>query len=189
MQSEDRQQIADLINGWIHRDLGNWEELLQLFHPGGVIEVTWFEGLADDFVNASMRMASSDIRTKHVIGTPVVTANGTRAIVETNAIIVSDNDRLGLGCQSHNRFFDMAEQRNGAWKLVKRQSIYDMASFTFPLGPIAIDREVVLRYPRPYAALAYMLEKSGYPVRRVFATKGSELEHAMKAEAGRWLAA
>ena len=52
MQSylEDRVKIADLINGWMHRDLAQWDELRNLFHPGGTIEVTWFEGAFGDFV-------------------------------------------------------------------------------------------------------------------------------------------
>jgi hypothetical protein len=32
---EDRQSIADLMTGWIHRDLAEWDKLLALFHPDG----------------------------------------------------------------------------------------------------------------------------------------------------------
>lgn len=114
---EDRQQITDLLTGWIHRDLGEWEQLRNLFHPDGTIEITWFEGLASDFVDGSMRMGASDARTKHLIGTPVVTfnADATKAIVETNAMIIAENVRLNIGCTTHNRFYDMAEKRNGVW--------------------------------------------------------------------------
>ena len=184
---EDRLSIADLMTGWIHRDLAQWDSLRELFHPDGTIEVTWFEGLASDFVDASMRMGASDLRTKHFIASPVVTFNGGKAIVETNAIIIGENVRLGLGCESHNRFYDLVEKRNGAWKIVRRQSIYDMGSFMFPGGFVDIDKETLARYPREYAPLAYLLDKSGFPVKRVFATKGSELEKAMKAEGQRWL--
>jgi len=184
---EDRLSIADLMTGWIHRDLAQWDSLRELFHPDGTIEVTWFEGLASEFVDASMRMGASDLRTKHFIASPVVTFNGGKAIVETNAIIIGENVRLGLGCESHNRFYDLVEKRNGAWKIVRRQSIYDMGSFTFPGGLVEIDREIVERYPREYAPLAYLLDKSGFPVKRVFATKRSELEKAMKADGQRWL--
>lgn len=184
---EDRLQIADLVNGWMNRDLGQWEALLQMFHPGGTIEVTWFEGLFADFVQASTRMGASDLRTKHLIAAPAVKFNGCRAIVETNAVILAENTRLGLGCNVHNRFYDRAERRDGVWKLVRRQSIYDMGAFSFPVGVVDIDRSVVERYPREYAALAYLLEKSGFAVKRVFATRGSELERQMKTEAEAWL--
>lgn len=188
MYTDDRWQITDLMTGWIHRDLGEWDKLRDLFHPDGEIEVTWFEGKASDFIEGSRRMGKSTLKTKHLVGTPVVTFHGDRALVETNAVIVADNAALNLGCAVHNRFFDKVERRDGVWKLVKRQSIYDMGSFTFPGGIVAIEQEVVAKYPREYAALAYLLEKSGFPVGRVFATRGSEIEKSMKAEARQWLA-
>lgn len=184
---EDRLEIADLMTGWIHRDLAQWDAMRELFHADGTIEVTWFEGLASDFIDASMRMGASDLRTKHFIGAPVVKFNGDKAIVETNAMIVGENVALGIGGTSHNRFYDWVERRNGAWKIVKRQSIYDMASFAFPKGPFDVDSETLARYPREYAVLGYVLEKSGFPVNRIFATKGSELETSMKATGEAWL--
>lgn len=186
---EDRLQITDLITGWMHRDLGEWTRLRELFHPDGTIEVTWFEGKFSEFVDGSMRMGSSDLRTKHLIGTPVVMLHGDKAVVETSAMIVGENVRIDLGCNVHNHFFDLAEKRDGRWKLLKRQSVYDMGTFTFPRGLVDIDHAVVKRYPREYAPLAYVLEKSGFPVERVFATRGSDLEKSMKADASAWLAA
>ncbi|MCT4714539.1 nuclear transport factor 2 family protein [Enterobacteriaceae bacterium H18W14] len=188
---EDRLAISDLLNGWMHRDLSHWDELGKLFHPEGTIEVTWFEGLASEFIKGSMRMGESDIGTKHVMGNPMVTFNAAqnKAIAETNAMIIGQNSKLALGATCHNRFYDMMEKRNGEWKILRRQVVYDFGSFDFPLGMVDIDAEVVKRYPVAYAPLAYMLEKSGFPVQRVFATKGSELEAAMKKEAESWLAA
>ena len=190
-QLNDRQQLNDLMNGWMHRDLGEWQQLRDLFHPDGTIEITWFEGLAGDFVDGSMRMGASDLRTKHLIASPAVTfnASGNKAILETNAIILAENVKLNIGCECHNRFYDLAEKRDGVWKLFHRQSVYDMGTFTFPLGPVEIDRRIAAKYPREYAALAYLLEQSGFPPGRVFATRGSDLEANMKAEGQRWLSA
>ena len=190
-QNNDRQQLNDLVNGWIHRDLGEWAQLRDLFHPDGTIEITWFEGLASDFVDGSMRMGASDLRTKHLITLPRITfnADGNKATLETNAVIIAENVKLNIGCECHNRFFDLAEKRDGVWKLFHRQSIYDMGTFTFPQGWVEIAQKDIVRYPREYAPLAYLLEKSGFPLGRVFATRGSELEAKMKAEGQRWLAA
>lgn len=187
--ASDRQQLNDLMNGWIHRDLGEWAQLRNLFHPDGTIEITWFEGLASDFVNGSMRMGASDLRAKHLIASPRVTFNaaGNKALLETNAIIIAENVKLNLGCESHNRFYDLAEKRDGDWKLFHRQSIYDMGTFTFPQGIVEIDPATVAKYPREYAALAYLLEKSGFPLGREFATRGSKLEADMKAAGQHWL--
>lgn len=185
---EDRQAISDLMTGWMHRDLAQWDQLANLFHPDGTIEVTWFEGPAADFIAGSQRMGKSDLRTKHFVGQPVVHFNGAKAIVETNAMIVGENIALELGCVAHNRFFDLVEKRAGEWKIVRRQSIYDAAYFTFPYGVVEIDREAVRQQPREYAALAWLLAQSGFPVQRVFATKGSELEKHMKQQGEAWLA-
>jgi hypothetical protein len=185
---EDRQSIADLMTGWIHRDLAEWDKLRALFHPDGTIEISWFEGLASDFVDGSMRMGESDMRTKHFIAAPLVTFNGNKAIAETNAVVIGENVRLDLGVSAHARFYDWVEKRAGVWKILKRQGIYDFATFNFPQGVVEIDRALVKKYPREYAALAYCLEKSGFPVKHVFATKGSDLEKTMKANGQAWLA-
>lgn len=188
-QLQDRQQLNDLMNGWMHRDLGEWDQLRNLFHSDGTIEITWFEGLGSDFVDGSIRMGASDVRTKHLIAAPVITfnASGSKAILETNAMIIAENVKLNVGCECHNRFYDMAEKRDGVWRLFRRQSIYDMGTFTFPLGLVEIDQTVVSKYPREYATLAYVLEKSGFPMQRVFATRGSELEQSMKRDGQKWL--
>lgn len=184
---QDQQDIADLMNGWIHRDLSQWDQLLELFHDDGTIEVTWFEGIFSQFVEGSKKMGGSDLVTKHLIASPVITFNGNRAIAETNAMIVGENVKLGIGCSNHNRFYDLIEKRDGVWRIVKRQSVYDMGTFTFPQGLVEIDQSIVAKYPREYAPLAYLLEQSGFPVKRIFATKFSQLEIEMKAEGLAWL--
>ena len=184
---EDRLSIADLMTGWMHRDLAEWDKLRELFYPDATIEITWFEGKARDFIDGSMKMGASDLKTKHVIASPVVSFNGDRAIVETNAIIVGENVSLELGCSNHSRFYDRVEKRNGVWKIVNRQCIYDMGSFTFPRGVVEIDKSEVQKHPREYAPLAYLLEKSGFSVNRIFPTKGSDLEKTMKAAGQTWL--
>ncbi|QSE84605.1 nuclear transport factor 2 family protein [Rhodococcus koreensis] len=183
----DRRAIDDLMTGWMRRDLAQWDSMRELFHPDGVIEITWFRGLFTDFVDASARMGASDLRTKHVITAPVVTFHGDRAVAETNAIVVAENGKLRLGCQSHNRFYDRIEKRDGTWKIIDRRSIYDMGSFTFPCGIVDIDADTVAKYPPEYAALAYLLDKSGFPVTGAFATKGSDLETTIKQSAQLWL--
>ena len=157
--------------------------------PDGVIKIAWFQGLASEFIDASARMGKeSDLRAKHVISSPLTLFNGDRAVVETNVLLVSQNPTLKLGALGHSRFFDRVERRDGAWRIVHRQSIYDMASFMFPAGPVEIDDEAVARHPLEYSAIAYMLEKSGFSVNGTFATKGSDVESAARTAAETWLA-
>ncbi|NLS54635.1 nuclear transport factor 2 family protein [Hafnia alvei] len=184
---EDRLTIADLMTGWMHRDLAEWDKMLELFHPDGTIEVTWFEGLFTEFVKGSQRMGNSALVTKHLIGSPMIQFNGDKAIVETNAMIVIENAQMKLGASVHNRFYDWVEKRNGVWKITRRQSIYDFGSFNFPQGIVEIDKATAEKFPIAYAPLAYLLEKSGFPLSREFASKGSSLETEMKVEGQAWL--
>lgn len=184
---EDRLSIADLMTGWIHRDLGEWDKLRELFHPDATIKITWFEGKASDFIDGSMKMGKSDFKTKHVITSPVVTFKGDRAIAETNAMVAGDQTSLGVGCLNHCRFYDRVEKRNGVWKILEREAIYDMGTFTFPFGVVELDTAAIRQYPREYAPLAYLLAKSGFPVNRIYATKGSDLEKTIKANGQTWL--
>jgi hypothetical protein len=187
--TEDTLAINNLMNGWIHRDLGHWDELRERFHPDAVIKIAWFEGLASDFIDASARMSrESNLKSKHVITAPLILFNGARAVVETNVLLVSQNATLRLGALGHSRFYDRVELRDDTWRIVHRQSIYDMAGFTYPAGFVDIDAEVVSRHPLEYAPIAYMLEKSGFPIKSVFATKDSEAERAARTAAETWLA-
>ncbi|WP_335972414.1 MULTISPECIES: nuclear transport factor 2 family protein [Streptomycetaceae] len=184
---EDRAAIADLMTGWIHRDLSEWDRLRDLFHPGATVEITWFDGLATDFVDGSARMGASALRTKHVIAGPSITFNGDRALVETNAMVLAENTDLELGATAHNRFWDQVEKRDGEWRIAKRQSFYDMSYFNFLTKVHEIDEEAVRGFPREYAALAYLLVKSGFPIVREFPTRGSALEADIKAAGHAWL--
>ena len=186
---EDRLSIADLLTGWMHRDLGEWDQLRNLFHPDATIDITWFSGKASDFIDRSMKMGASDFKAKHVVASPVVTFNAHKAIAETNAIVVCDNARLGVGCEGHARFYDRVEKRDGVWKILDRQAIYDTCAFTFPTGFVDLDKRALQKHPREYAPLAYLLEKSGFPVDRVYPTKGSDLEKAIKSKGQTWLEA
>lgn len=187
---QDEHDIARLMTGWIYRDIGAWDSLRGLFHPDARITVSWFSGLATDFVAASARMGGSDFRTKHVMAAPVISfsPSGCRAVSETNAVVVAENRRLSLGAVTHNRFIDRIERRAGRWGIVDRAGIYDFSSFTFPLGiPETIDRDAVVRFPAEYAPLAYLLEASGFQVHGTFAVKGSESEREIRSSASRWL--
>ena len=185
----DRLAIGQLMTSWIHRDLCHWDAVRDLFHPEGIIKIAWFEGLASDFVDATSRMVKeSDLKSKHMVGSPLIVFNRHRAIVETDVMLASMNPTLKLGALGHSRFLDRVDRRDGVWKIVHRQSIYDMAGFTFPAGPVEVDAEAVARHPLEYSAIAYMLEKSGHPVNGTFATKGSEAEASARTAAEKWLA-
>jgi hypothetical protein len=181
--------ISLLVKGWTYRDLGQWDRLKRLFHPDATIALAWFEGPFAKFVAASEKMEASDMRARHLVGAPLVTIGEAqeRAVAETTIVVFAENRKLKLACQALARFVDLVERRDGAWKIMRRDSIHDMAAFMFPRGPVGVDEEPLARYPLEYASLAYLLEKSGVQVRRGLPIAGSEAEKALHAEAHRWL--
>jgi hypothetical protein len=180
-------EVNRLVQGWMYRDLSQWDELRTLFHKDGTVGIAWFDGKFSDFVDASAEMRKSEVRSKHLIGSPVVEREGDRVVAETSAILAVENGRLKLGCIVYGRFLDLIERRNGVWKIWRRQGIYDLASFTFPAGPVEIDAADLEGLPSEYAALGYLLIKGGFPVTSTFPTRGSEREKSLKQQAGRWL--
>ncbi|WP_197515453.1 hypothetical protein [Mycobacterium sp. E1747] len=118
---------------------------------------------------------------------PLTTINGDRTVAETNTMIIGENAELEVGVCAHCRLYDRLEARAGTWKIVVRQAIYDFANFTFPRGPIAVDHDLLDKYPRPYAALAYILEKSGFPLASELPTRGTDLERKIKRDGLKWL--
>ena len=189
---EDRQAIADLMTGWLHRDRHDWEALAALFHDDATLRILWFSGTAHAFIEGSRRMSQSSLRSKHFIGAPTIAFAGDRAFVETNAILLADQTDLAIGATIHNRFLDRVSRRDGAWRIEHRDSVYDLGGFTYPFGIAAaenIDSDALCsRHPREYAALAYVLERSGVAVTGTFPTRFSDQETAILDEGRAWLA-
>ncbi len=184
---EDRTEIAELMNGWLHRDLGRWDDLAALFHDDAIIEITWFKGTAAEFVAGSRRMGSSDLTSRHVIGAPMIAMRGNRAFVETPVIIVGQHSTLHLGATTHGRMLDRVEKRGGRWGIVERHCSYDISSFDYPRGAVDIDWSIVDAHPAEYAPLAYLLTVAGYPVEGTFPTRFSSLETKIRSDVDVWL--
>jgi hypothetical protein len=180
-------QINRLVQGWMYRDISDWDRLATLFHDDATVEITWFIGTASNFIAGSQKMTTSKLRTKHQIGFPIIDHLATRAIAETSTVIVVEHAELGLACNCYARFYDYVEKRNDEWKLLERHCIYDLAAFTFPRGAQHVDLELLNRFPSEYAALAYLLVSAGFPVTYIFPTRGSELERKLKADGQKWL--
>ncbi|GAB3972875.1 hypothetical protein GCM10029978_050980 [Actinoallomurus acanthiterrae] len=184
-RTDDRSVISALMTGFIHRDLGEWDRLRELFHPDATINIMWFNGLASEFVDASARMGATDVSSKHVIANPHLDFCGDRAVSETNAIAVTENTALGYVCTTHIRFLDRVELREGRWRILGRRSSYDMSYFN--VVPTDVDRASGHDHPHEYAALAQLLSLSGFPITGRYPTRGSEAERRIKADNESWL--
>ncbi|MRS13659.1 nuclear transport factor 2 family protein [Enterobacteriaceae bacterium RIT691] len=186
-RDSDKFAIAEVVNGWIYRDTGQWDKLSTLFTEEATIEVTWFEGSAQAFIEASRTMAASTLSSKHLIGMPLIAFNDDKAVAETNATIVGMNESIALGSTTHCRLIDCLIKQGGEWKIVDRQVVYDSSAFDFPKGAVAIDPQIIDRFPMAYASLGYILHSGGYEIKRRFATRNSPEERTIRQKAEAWL--
>ncbi|MSQ73027.1 MAG: nuclear transport factor 2 family protein [Betaproteobacteria bacterium] len=193
-QMLDRHEIATLVQNWgFWRDAGDWERLRTTFHPEGTICVTWFSGLFSAFLAGSMEMRKTRSRAKHSMGATQTSLKGHRAIAESNAFIMNrvvlhgvEVDSMGWG-----RFYDRLEKREGVWRILKRDAIYekDRIDPVVPGVRIELDMEKLQRFPEGYRYIAYSLASNGFESRLDLPTNGSPELATLKAEGEAWLAA
>jgi hypothetical protein len=131
--------------------------------------------------------AMAAIHSKHLMGRPLLKIREHRAVAETNAVLTAVNNDISLGFTAYTRFYDLLEKRDGMWKIFKRNNIYDMSFFSFPTGPVPVDKERLSRHPWQYAPLAYVIEAGGHPVTGTHPTRGSDLEATLREAGGLWL--
>src|SRR5512147_728009 len=69
------------------RDMGRWDRMNACYHPDAVVRISWFQGNAHDFVDASREMAGRGVLAKHRLGPVSVRINGMRAVATMTVII------------------------------------------------------------------------------------------------------
>jgi hypothetical protein len=190
---DDRDQIRRLIEDWvIWRDTGDWDRFLTLWHPEGRMMATWFQGTAAEFAAISRAGFERGVRILHVLGGTSADVEGDRAIAQTRMAIHqrADVDEVACDVVCTGRFYDFLERRDARWGLVLRQPIYEKDRLD-PIDPavhLALDRQLLQRFPEGYRHLAYLQTRIGYDVKPDMpGITGPELE-ALYRRGARWLA-
>lgn len=127
----DRSEILEVaMRSLVHRDQGNWDELIDCFHPDARIVTSWFEGNAHEFIDGSRRMMGShdpDDSQKHFSGNQRVSLGGERALCEYYLTLHQRRriDGYLFDFQTWSSVLDMFERREGAWRVLGRWMIYE----------------------------------------------------------------
>lgn len=187
-------EIAELVNNWgFYRDQERWEELSSVFHPGGTISISWYDGPHEGFVEASKMIAASGTALlKHQFGVPSIRVAGDRAVSEVNVIImVRASAPFGtVDTTSYARFIDMLEKRDGAWKVQKRVAVYEkdrIDPVDMPALPPALF-EGLDQFPAELRFLAASMKRGGIELSKTVVLDKSEASKALYGEADAWLA-
>ena len=188
----DRLAIRDLVDNWaVLRDARLWGEFREVWHDDGVMQATWFQGTADQFIKVSQEGYDKGVRILHFLGGMNIEIAGERAIAQTKMTISQRGPVDGVLCDvvCTGRFYDFLEKRNGKWGMVLRQPIYekDRCDPVDPSAKLSLDPDILKLYPEGYRHLAYLQHKIGYKVKRDMpGLDGPEVE-ALYARGKAWL--
>jgi len=189
----ERQAIRELVENWVlWRDAGDWERVRTVWHAGGRMMATWFQGTADRFIAVSREGFEKGVSILHFLGGSSIDIAGSRAISQTK-MTISQRARVQdvlVDVVCTGRFYDFLEKRDGRWGLVLRQPIYekDRMDPVDPSARLTLDAALLARFPEGYRHLAYLQVAIGFTVKSDMpGLRGAEVE-ALYARGAAWLA-
>ncbi len=187
-----RMAVRELVENWaLWRDAGDWERFRTVWHDDGRMMATWFQGTADEFIEANRAGFERGIVILHFLGGSSVDIAGERAIAQTKMHNMQRAPVEGVECDVTviGRFYDFIEKRRGRWGLVLRQPIYERDGIR-PVDPAqapALDPDILARFPEGYRHLAYLQSGLGFDVKRDMpGIQGPEVEQ-LYADGAAWL--
>jgi hypothetical protein len=191
-ETGDRLAIRALVENWaVWRDAGDWERFRTVWHDGGRMMATWFQGTAEEFIEVSRAGFERDVSILHFLGGHSADLAGSRAISQTKMTISQRayvHDVL-VDVVCTGRFYDFLEKRGGRWGMVLRQPIYekDRMDPVDPAARLTLDRILLERFPEGYRHLAYLQTRIGFTVKPDMpGLKGAEVQ-ALYALGKAWL--
>ena len=192
-EAAERQAIREIIENWaIWRDAGDWERFRTLWHDDGVMMATVFQGPVDEFIERARQSHARGVTAQHILGGTSVDVSGHRAVAQTRATIGQRAPVHDVVCDvvCTIRFYDLFEKRDGRWGLVRRQGIYEKDRLD-PVDTsqnVALEPELLARFPSGYCHLAYLQTSAGFTVKPDMpGLTGPEVD-ALYATGAAWLA-
>ena len=188
----DRLAIRQLVDNWVvWRDAGDWNRFRTVWHDDGVMQATWTQGTADEFIAMSKEGWAKGVSILHFLGGNSVDLNGDRAISQTKMTIsqraLVHGVLVDVVCTG--RFYDFIERRDGKWGFVLRQPIYekDRMDPVDPAARLELDKTLLESFPVGYRHLAYLQHQIGYKIKKDMPGLQGEHVEALDARGARWL--
>ena len=190
---QDKLAIIETVQNWaVWRDAGDWERFKTVWHEEGWMSATWFQGPALAFIDVSQKGFDNGVSILHFLGGSSVDLAGNRAIAQTKMTINqrASVDHVEVDVVCTGRFYDFFEKRNGAWKIVRRQPIYekDRMDVVDPSATLQLDVDLLGQFPEGYRHLAYLQSKVGFKIKRDMPGLKGEVVKALYARGAKWLA-
>jgi len=189
----DRLTIKQLVDNWVvWRDAGHWDRFRTVWHDDGVMQATWTQGTADEFIAMSKEGWAKGVSILHFLGGNSIDLAGDRAISQTK-MTISQRARVHdvlVDVVCTGRFYDFIERRNGKWGFVLRQPIYekDRMDPVDPAGKVELDQSLLMSFPEGYRHLAYLQSQIGYKIKLNMPGLKGDLVEALYKRGADWLA-
>ena len=189
----DRLTIKQLVDNWVvWRDAGHWDRFRTVWHDDGVMQATWTQGTADEFIAMSKEGWAKGVSILHFLGGNSIDLAGDRAISQTK-MTISQRARVHdvlVDVVCTGRFNDFIERRNGKWGFVLRQPIYekDRMDPVDPAGKVELDQTLLMSFPEGYRHLAYLQSQIGYKIKLNMPGLKGDLVEALYKRGADWLA-
>jgi hypothetical protein len=190
---QDRLEIAEVVQNWaLWRDAGDWERFQTVWHEDGWMTATWFQGPAKKFIEVSKAGFDKGVSILHFLGGVTVDVQGARAVAQTKMTISQrgDVDGVTVDVACTGRFYDFFEKRAGAWKIVRRQPIYEKDRMD-PLDPsrtVVLEKNLLSSFPEGYRHLAYLQTKLGFRIKPDLPQLKGPVVERLYAHGRAWLA-
>jgi hypothetical protein len=99
-------------------------------------------------------------------------------------------DGIEVDVDCIGRFYDFFAREDGAWRIARRQPIYekDRLFVLDPAGALLLEPALLARFPDGYRHLGYVQAKLGFDVRLGLPERTGEAFERLYAEGRAWLA-
>jgi hypothetical protein len=162
----DRVAVEDVIQRErAARDSRLWAEMAACYHPDAFVDVSWFRGAGDAFVEASRTIADGPTLSFHSMSPAVVTIKDDRALAETACTLhgMTALDGIDVALVGYARLLWRALRSDDRWLIAGLRAMY-VSDMLLPRNPSRVPKidDDVLRTFRPsYKYLSYIITKSG----------------------------
>lgn len=168
--TQDQVNVAQVVvtQLWA-RDMAQWGAMQAAFHTGAIVDISWFNGPATEFVSRSKQSFERGVQSLHLHGPVMVNVHGDRATADAGVQIFARGNIKGVECltQSYARIVERLERRDGKWGIVLFQTIYQMDSIAAanPGQRLDFEEDKLASYRSSYRFLTYLLAERGIKVR------------------------
>jgi hypothetical protein len=162
----DRAAVADVIaRERAARDGQLWAQMAACYHPDASVDVSWFRGGGDAFVEATRKVAGGPTLSFHSMSPAVVTINGDRALAETGCSLhgMTELDGVDVALIGYTRLLWRAVRSGERWLIAGLRAMY-LSDMLLPRNPSRvpqIDDEALRTFRPSYKYLSYIITKSG----------------------------